>query len=421
MRVFFIHQNFPAQYRHVASILGRSRGFQVLALGEVDNVRRFAPIPGVTLKGYTAPQPAQEQTQRYVRSVEAAVHRAQRVAQACLALREQGYVPDLVCVHPGWGEAIFVRDIFPKARITLYCEFYYHAEGSDVGFDPEYPATLDDRLNVRVKNAPTLLALAAADSGISPTRWQQSRFPPAFQDRIAIAHEGVDTDLVTPDAQASLSLPDSGLVLTARDQVITYVARNLEPYRGFHIFMRALPEILRRCPAAHVVIVGDVGVSYGQQLPVGQTHKQKMLDEVGSSLDLSRVHFLGKIPYATLLTVYRISKAHVYLTYPFVLSWSFLEAMSAGCAVVASRTAPVEEVVSDRENGFLVDFFQPGELADRVEEVLSDHSATARLRDRARQSVIERYDLRRVCLPAQLDALGVGSSLVKGMPGARFS
>jgi len=335
------------------------------------------------------------------------VRRGQMVVRACLELKKRGFVPDAIYAHPGWGEALFLKDVFPDARLTLYCEFYYRAKGADVAFDPEFPATLDDIFRVRIKNAASLLSLEAADSGISPTRWQRDAFPRFFRERIALVHEGVDTELLKPEPKAEVVLAGKDVTLTPRDEVITYVARNLEPYRGFHIFMRALPELVRRRPNAHVLIVGGEGVSYGEQLPKGETYKKKLLDEVGKDLDLNRVHFLGQVPYATLVRIYQISSAHVYLTYPFVLSWSVLEAMSAGCPVVASRTAPVEEVISDGNNGFLTDFFDKAALVARVEEVLARGKDTSKVRERARRTVVENYDLRRICLPRHLKLLGV--------------
>lgn len=344
-----------------------------------------------------------------VRPLEAAVRRGQAVVRACLELKKQGFVPDIVYAHPGWGEALFLRDLYPDARITLYCEFFYRARGADVGFDPEFPSSLDDIFRVRVKNAASLLSLEAADAGLAPTVWQRKCFPREYRSRIEVIHEGVDTDVLRPDPGADLILAEGKPRLTARDEVVTYVARNLEPYRGFHIFMRAIPEIQKRRPRAHVVIIGDTGVSYGQALPDRRTYKQQMLDEVGAKLDMSRVHFLGPVSYETLLCAYRVSSAHVYLTYPFVLSWSMLEAMSAGCAVVASRTPPVTEVIEDRRNGFLVDFFSPSEIAERVDEVLEGGPAVAAVREQARRTIVARYDLRRVCLPAHLKLLGVTS------------
>lgn len=374
------------------------------ALGEAANATRRAKIPGVNLWGYKAPPPPTRSTHHYVKPLEGAVRRGQVVARACADLKHKGFTPNVICAHPGWGEALFLKDVYPNAHVQLYGEFYYRASGADVGFDPEFPTTADDLLRVRIKNATSLISLEACDSVVSPTQWQKQMFPREYQPRIHVAHEGVDTDLVKPDANARLDV-GNGTTLSAQDEVVTYVARNLEPYRGFHSFMRAVAEIQRRRPRAHIVVVGDEGVSYGIALPPGQTYKQKMLDEAGATIDLNRLHFLGPLPYSTLLRVYQVSSAHIYLTYPFVLSWSLLEAMAAGCAVVASRTAPVEEVISDGNNGLLVDFFSPAEIAARVDVMLERAPEIAAMRTRAREFVVNHYDLRRICLPAQLNLL----------------
>jgi glycosyltransferase involved in cell wall biosynthesis len=234
------------------------------------------------------------------------------------------------------------------------------------------------------------MSLDASDWGVAPTRWQQKQFSAAHAKRMSVIHDGIDTDVVTPSASAN------------GEELVTYVARNLEPYRGFHVFMRAIPEIQKRRPKARILIVGGDDVSYSPRLPAGETYRARLLREIEGKADLSRVHFVGKIPYQAYLNVLRRSSVHVYLTYPFVLSWSLLEAMSAGCLVVGSRTPPVEEVIRDGENGLLVDFFSTEQIADTVAHALEHRKELQPLRERARGTVIERYDLRRVCLPGQL-------------------
>jgi glycosyltransferase involved in cell wall biosynthesis len=388
MRFLFVHQNFPGQYRHLAAHLARS-GHEVVAVGETGNLKRTARVPGVKLYGYEAPPPAAD---GFNAAVVRAVNRGRQVAAGAAKLRQAGFKPDVIGAHIGWGEALFLKDVFPEAKLLLYCEFFYRSRGADMGFDPEFPGTAEKLLRLRVMNAPLLMALDAADCGMAPTRWQHHQFPAVQKPRISVIHDGIDTDVVAPAGE--------------RDpELITYVARNLEPYRGFHSFMRAIPEIQRRRPQARIVIVGGDEVSYSPRLPQGQTYRQRLLAELGHRIDLSRVEFRGKIPYAEYLALLRRSAVHVYLTYPFVLSWSLLEAMSAGCLVVASRTAPVEEVVRDGENGLLVDFFSPAAIAERVDHALSHQQELEPLRARARQTIVERYDLRRVCLPAQLRLL----------------
>lgn len=411
MKILFVHQNFPGQYRYLATTLATDKRIQVIGLGESNNVNKNIKLPGVTACGYPTPATANAQTHHYVKPLESAVRRGQAVARACMGLKEKGFVPDIIYAHPGWGEALFLRDVFPKAKITLYCEFYYRTEGADVGFDPEFPSKLDDMFRVRIKNAASLLSLEAGDTGISPTQWQRNAFPSQFRDRISVVHEGVDTDFMCPNPAAEVVIPEKNLKLTADNEIVTYIARNLEPYRGFHTFMRALPSILKRRPNAQVLIVGGEGVSYGQSLPKGQTWKKKMLAEVGDQLDMNRVHFLPPVPYDTLLRIYQISSVHIYLTYPFVLSWSLLEAMSSGCSLVASNTAPVQEVIRNGRNGYLVDFFDAEKLAAKVDEVVENRKSkeVTAVRALARKTVVEKFDLRRVCLPKHLQLLGMGN------------
>lgn len=341
----------------------------------------------------------------YLRDTEAGVLNAQNVARVALGLKKSGFVPDVMLAHNGWGELWYLKEVFPHSPLIGYFEFFYRLHGADVGFEPGPPLIFDVGPRIRTKNLGNLLALDAVDCGQCPTKWQKSLYPKEYLSKLHIVHEGIDTQLVTPDKSARFKVPHRDLELTPDSEVVTYVARNLEPYRGFPSFMRSLPAILSRRPQVHVLIVGGDEVSYGPKLPKGKSFRAQMLEELGSNIDLARVHFLGKVPYSSFIKILQVSTVHIYLTYPFVLSWSMLEAMSAGCLVVGSLTPPVEEVIRDSDNGLLVDIHSPGDIAERVSAALADRASFAAIRVNARRTIIDEYDLRSICLPAQLRLL----------------
>lgn len=403
MKILFIHQNFPGQFRHLAAELADDPANTVLAIGEEGHLGRLGH-PRVREIGYKKPNGAGKKTHFYLHDLEAAVRRGQQVVRVCLALAAKGFVPDVVYCHPGWGEGLFLRDVWPHTRLLYFFEFFYNATGFDADFDQEFPRSVDARFRTRIRRANLLTSAQVADWGISPTHWQLSSLPPEYHSKTSVIFDGIDTERVRPDPNAHLHLSED-LVLTRGDEVITFAVRNLEPYRGYHIFMRALPEILRRRPQAQIVIVGGDDVSYGRQPPEGRTWKEVFLNEVQDDLDLSRVHFMGKLPYGRYLDVLRVSSVHLYLTYPFVLSWSMLEAMSAGCLVVGSRTPPVEEVIVDGDNGMLVDFFDVAGFTDAVDRALDHPDRMQALRVNARRTVVRRYDLKKICLPAQIEVI----------------
>jgi glycosyltransferase involved in cell wall biosynthesis len=399
MNVLFVHNNFPAQFRNLATALAADSSNSVAAIGS----ETARPLPGVRLIKYALARADVSETHPFARRFDLECRRAEQVLYGLSSLAASGFKPDIIFAHPGWGETLPLRGTFPNARLLIYCEYYYGANGGDFEFDKEFPATgLDGRIGLQLKNATTLLALEDCDLGISPTHWQRSTFPEHFGSKIEVVHEGIKVDVVKPDADAVLSL--SQLNLDRSDEVITFVARNLEPVRGYHIFMRILPQVLERRPNAHVVIIGGDGTSYGANPPSGKTWKSIFLREVATRLDMRRVHYLGQVPYPTYLRALQVSSAHVYLTYPFVLSWSLLEAMSAGCIVLGSDTSPVREVI-DSKNGILVPFFDIDQWSDRIVEVLSHPAHFRDMRQAARDFVTRNFDADNICLPRMLSIL----------------
>jgi glycosyltransferase involved in cell wall biosynthesis len=399
MNVLFVHQNFPGQFKFLAPAAAKA-GHRATAL----TMRKEAQgsWEGVNLVSYAADRGSSPNIHPWVSDFETKVVRGEAAFRAALKLRREGYSPDVILAHPGWGESLFLKHVWPSARLAMYCEYHYPLFGGDSDFDPEFQQ--DDpgmACRLQVKNANNLLHFQVARAGISPTRWQADSFPQPFRDRITTIHDGIDTEVARPRPDAHVEL--SGRVrLTRDDEIITFVNRNLEPYRGYHVFMRSLPELLRRRPNARIVIVGGDEVSYGAPPPKGHSWRSIFLNEVKAELDMSRVHFVGKVPYAAFIALLQVSTVHVYLTYPFVLSWSLLEAMSAGCAIVASDTAPLHEVITHGETGLLTPFFDRTRLVDQVCALLDDPAERARLGARARSFAQENYDLQSICLPRQL-------------------
>ncbi|HWU03573.1 MAG TPA: glycosyltransferase [Novosphingobium sp.] len=394
--ILFVHQNMPGQFRHLAPELVRSGRFRVFFL----TCRQGAGMAGVHTVQYTRPRLEQRSAEPFARPIENSMIFGRAVARAAMDMKRRGINPKLILAHPGGGEGLFLRDVWPAAKILSYAEYYYQPQGGDIGFDPLFPVTPGCVLASRAMNANLLLAHEQADVLLAPTQWQKSRHPELLRDRIEVVFDGIDTDRACPDPQARFALED-GRVLTAADEVITYVARNLEPHRGYHVFMRALPELLARRPCATVLIVGETEAGHSP-LPRGfPDWKAKMAAEVDLGEAAGRVHHLGKLPYGRYLDLLRVSSAHVYLTYPFVLSWSCLEAMSAGCVMVASDTPPVREVMRDRREGLLVPFFDREKLLAAIDRAIDDKVLADRLRKGARARVLADYSLRG-CLKRQV-------------------
>jgi len=399
MRVVFVHRRGPGQFVHLAPFLAE-RGWEVSFVCET--MQRG--LPGVAAVRHRAEPPSRlgERLARHLATTEQHVRIGHRVAEALAGLARRDGPPDLVVGHLGWGGLLFAKDVLPEVPVLGYCEYFYRPEGGDVGYDPAEPVTEDDRRRLRLLNATQLLALDAVDGGLSPTRWQRSRFPAAYRRRIAVCHDGIDVARCLPWPAARFVLPD-GRRLKPGDPVITYAARDLEPYRGFPQFLHAAAEVLRRRPRAIAVVAGGDGVSYGRPPPDGGSWREAVGREVltaEAGIDPARIVFLGHVPHDRLIRLFQVSAAHVYLTVPFVLSWSMLEAMACGALVIGSATPPVEEVIVDGRNGLLAPFFDREALVERMLAALDAPQEMAPLRAAARRTVVERYALER-CLGRQ--------------------
>lgn len=390
--ILFIHQNFPGQFLHLSRSLAQNN--------RVLFITRKTPnrIGGVQLLVYDLSRKPTPNIHSYLARSEEGILHGQAVARVLLELQKKGVRPDVIVGHSGWGETQFVKDVFPDVPLLSYFEFYYHATGADVGFDPHYPSSPETRFTLGVRNQLLLGCLQSTDRGLSPTWWQQGLFPEQYRSKISVIHEGVDTQTHSPELPRGVTFRD-GLSFDGTTPLVTFVARNLEPYRGFHIFMQAVRLVLESHPTVQFAVVGGDEVSYGSKLPEGETYRSQVLK--ATPVDESRVHFLGRIDYEIFKAMLRTSAAHVYLTYPFVLSWSMIEALSTGCLIIGSRTAPVEEVIRHEQNGLLVDFFDHEKIAAAILQSIEQPESYRDMRIAARRTAIERYDLHAVSLPRQ--------------------
>ena len=403
MKILFVHQNFPGQYRAVAPSI-QAAGHDVMAISN----RKEAMVGGIRNVCYEIKRGNAKNVHPWLVNSETAVIRGEAVARVAKQLRAQGWEPDVVVGHSGWGEMMFLRTALPNSRIVSFCEYWYKEQGGDANFDPEFPSSVDAPERCAVRNMHLAQSLLASDIGMAPTHFQANLFPTELRSRIAINHDGIETDKLTPDDQAWIRLGrDGGQVLRKGDEVVTFINRNLEPMRGYHQFMRALPAMMDRRPNARFVVVGGDKVSYGSPPAGKEGYKEVFLKEVQDRIDLSRLHFVNQVPYPTLVSLLRVSAAHVYFTYPFVLSWSMIEAMSLGALVIGSNTPPVAEVIEHGKNGLLTDFFSPEKLANTVCGALEKPDDYIDLRRAARQTAVERYDYQTVCLPKHKELMGL--------------
>jgi glycosyltransferase involved in cell wall biosynthesis len=380
VKFLFVHQNFPGQFLHIVRHLAQSGEHEVLFITEANP----NTVPGVRKLIYKMRRAPSRTIHPDAREFEYAMIRADSVGNAARQFHRLGFTPDIMIGHHGWGEMLNLRDLWPATPLLGYFEFYYRAEGLDVGFDPEFPTDPQRLPHIRAKNSANHLALALGTAGQTPTQFQRSTYPDWAQPQIHIIPEGANLELCRPDpAKRRRKFTVGAMTVSPRESLLTYVARGLEPYRGFHTLMRALPAILQQRPNLQVAIVGADEVSYGAT-PLGTTWREHMLREVGDKLDQHRVHFLGRVAYEDYRALLQRSDVHVYLTYPFVASWSLREALATGCAIVGSDTPPVREFITHEHNGLLARFPDPPALADAVLRVLEDKPLAQALRANAR-------------------------------------
>ncbi|MEM6354384.1 MAG: glycosyltransferase [Pseudomonadota bacterium] len=388
MRIVFAHQNFPAQFGAFGGWLAQ-QGWDVAFLSAAETIN--PPERTVAVRARPSREPAQE-THRLARSMERAAINGHAMASAAMKLVENGFRPDVIMAHSGWGSGTFLKAVWPDAAFVPYLEWYYNAPATDRLPGETAEVTPDQRAVAISRNMPIIADLAQAAGALCPTLFQRDQLPAALRDGIAISHDGVDCTVNAPDREAQLEV--GGAPLPPEAEIVTYATRGMEPHRGFPEFMRALARLQQSRPRLHAVIGGEDRVCYGAALPEGESWKARLLSEL--DLDLDRVHFVGLQPRPAYRRMLQASHAHIYLTVPFVLSWSLLEAMAVGAPIVASDVAPVREAMRDGIHGRLIDHTDIDALTGAMAATLDAPDAGRQMGLRARQQVLERYDRARL-------------------------
>jgi len=407
-KILFVHQNFPAQYKHIVSSLSKDNfDVHTLSISEYNDEH-------TTNHHYKIDKISSDNIHEWAVEFESKMIRAEAASKKAIEIKNQGFYPDLIIAHPGWGETFFFKEIWPDTKILSYAEFYYKTVDCDIDFDIDFLENELERnfeefheynkFKLSARNSAFVYLYAMSDYLVTPTNFQKNLLPTTFNNKVEVIHDGIDTDILKPNDSASIRIGNKKF--TKSDNVITYVSRSLDPYRGFHIFMRSIPKILKENPTANIIIVGNAETNgYGAPPPNNKKFKDMFLSEIENEIDQERLFFVGQVPYDVYINIIQLSTAHIYLTYPFVLSWSMLEAMSCGALIIGSDTAPVTEVISDNKNGLLVNFFDSDEIANKVNKVINKPNKYNKIRDKARETILNSYDLKTVCLPKHLDLI----------------
>ncbi|MCQ2966143.1 MAG: glycosyltransferase [Alphaproteobacteria bacterium] len=393
MNILFLHRNFPSQFVHLAKALAKNKKNEVYFI--TNNYDQN--LTGVKRFFYQTKREIPENTHKYVKFYEDSIIHGQAAAEVAIRLKRQGFKPNIIYGH-SWGLPMYMKDIFPDVPLLCYFEWFYNSTSGDFGFDKNRIIHVDDLAKLRSWNAPFLVDLYSCDAGISPTKFQKSQIPKEFQSKVKVLHDGIDTDFYAPDQNAKFVIKDENLTFTKNDEVVTYGTRGMEAYRGFPEFMKALNILLKKRPKLHAIIAGEDRVVYGPKLK-GTTYKTLMLEQL--DLDLKRVHFVGHLPPAEYAKLLQISSAHVYLTYPFVCSWSLTDAMSSACPLIASSTPSITEFVEDKKDGLLFDFFNFEEQAEKIEYALDHPNEMKILGKNARNKILQKYSVKKL-LPKHL-------------------
>lgn len=397
MKILFVHQNYPGQFRESLPRLAASGKHQI-----VFATKRQIETPPKDhfIAIYKDTHKTDDKVHRMARLFDTQAGTAMAVKTVCEGLKKRGFVPDVIVGHAGWGELMFVGDAFPDVPMAAYFEYYFIPKGGCVGYDPEFPEAPDVSALLHARNAMNYLTYVRCTAAFTASAWQKQTYPPLLQDKIQVLHEGIRTDRLTPDHTSDIRVTVRDRTFSREDEIVTYIARNLEPIRGTHTMLRSLATLQKLRPKAQLVVIGADGISYGRALGGPDTFRQRLMKELGDTVDWSRVHFAGQMPYDDLISLLRLSRTHVYLTAPFVISWSMMEAMSLEKVVIASDNAPVRQFIEPGKTGLLVDFFNPAQLGETIASVLEKPGDHVPIGQAARRAMIEKYDFNTVAYPA---------------------
>ncbi|MFO0909492.1 MAG: glycosyltransferase [Isosphaeraceae bacterium] len=385
MHILFVHQNFPAQFGHIARHLVRSRGWQCTFVSKTPK----GESAGIRKIEYATKGGARDSTHYCSRTFENAIWHSHAVFEACKA--DPDLRPDLIVGHSGFGSTLFLNELYPDVPIINYFEYYYHSHRSDIDYRPEFPSSELDFLRARARNAMLLLDLQNCHRGYSPTHFQQSLFPAEYRPKIDVIFDGIETDVY--HRRTGVARTVAGRTIPDSTRIVTYVSRGFESMRGFDVFMKVAKRIYQQYSNVVFVCVGSDRVCYGgdERHIQHKTFREHVL--AGDDYDLNRFIFTGMVPVSGLVDIFSLSDLHIYLTVPFVLSWSLMDALACGCTVLASDTAPVAEMIEDGRNGLLAGFFDVDGMAARGVEVLRNPVEFAPLGQEAVERIHRSYAL----------------------------
>ena len=381
MHLLLIHQNFPGQFRDLAPAW-LARGHRVTALGSASAPEDDPRWDGLTYVRYRLDgieEPSVEE-------------RGHAVAEACRQLQQKGLVPDLVMVHTAWGESQQLREVFPTTPLVVFPELWGHAEALGFGIDQQLTGQSAEDSWFEQENQLAATAIDESDAAIVACEAQSQSFPLPWRDQLTVLPEGLEQSKygATPSAE----LRWNNHIFAAGQPLVTLVSRNLEPLRGLRQAVLAWPAIAAAVPDAQLLLVGDRGQGYGMEVPpAGDDHLSAALKTLPKGVDHQRIHWLGSLDHSIMVRLLQVSACHLALSYPYTLSWSVLEAMACGAALVSNHGSPIARELIDGHNGLLVRFNDHHALAQAVIELLNHPARRAQIGTAALHTIEQRFSL----------------------------